>query len=56
MALSGSIRETGRKSLADRCIHCAAVRVYEPGEETGENAATGWRMRPEGEATGAPGS
>jgi hypothetical protein len=54
MALIRSIRETGRKGLADRCIRRVTGRVYKPDEKTGENLTRGCTCT-EGEATGARG-
>ena len=50
MALIRSIRETGRKGLADRCIRRVTGWVYKPGE----NLARGCTCT-EGEATGTRG-
>ena len=50
MTLTESMRETGRKVLADSCILCATGRVYKPDGETGEDVATGFWICPEGRA------
>jgi hypothetical protein len=46
MAFAESIRDT--TVPADPCIHCANGWVYEPDEETGEDAAIGCWMCPKG--------
>ena len=53
MTTTYSVRDRGRKvapESPERCIHCARGWVYEPDEETGEDAAMRCWMCPEGKA------
>ena len=53
MTTTFSVRDRAQKvapDSAEQCIHCSAGWVYEVGPDTGEDAAMGCWMCPEGKA------
>ena len=53
MTTTFSVRDRAQKvapDSAEQCIHCSSGWVYEVGPDTGEDAAMGCWMCPEGKA------